>query len=305
MSAITILMSTYNGEKYLREQLDSIFAQKGVEIHVCVRDDGSTDGTSAIIKEYIQNNPGKIELIEGRNIGWRKSFFELIHYASLHYADCDYFAFSDQDDIWLCDKLISAINALRALPTGPALYHSNLYYYRNGVNYGKTIKKEIIPSIKKCLVRNYATGCTMVFNKELLQLCAGKIPAITVAHDYWMYQVAMLCGKVYYDDNAYILYRQHENNQIGCKSSWKDIWKRRLASVSAIFNEHRLEIQSKELFRLFEENLSEKGKNAIIRMSNYRSSFSNRLKLLFDNGYTLDNRSNDFWMKLKILFGIL
>lgn len=305
MNAITILMSTYNGEKYLREQLDSIFAQKGVEIHVCVRDDGSTDKTTVILKEYIRNHPGKIELIEGRNIGWRKSFFELLQYASIHYAECDYFAFSDQDDIWLPDKLISATDALRTLPIGPALYHSNLYYYKNGVNYGKTIKKEIVPSIKKCLVRNYATGCTIVFNKELLHLCAGKIPAITVAHDYWMYQVAMLCGKVYYDDNAYILYRQHENNQIGCKSSKKDIWKRRLASVSAIFNDHRLETQSKELFRLFEENLSEEGRKAVTGMSNYRSSFSNRLKLLFDNGYTLDNRSNDFWMKLKILFGML
>lgn len=305
MSDIIILMSTFNGEKYLKAQIDSLLSQEEVDVTVIIRDDGSTDLTKSIIKEYIRRFRYKIILIEGENIGWKRSFFTLIEYAYKHYLNYQYFAFADQDDIWLPDKLSAAVNALNTLAPGPNIYFSNQYFYKSGINYGLVRKKKIITTFKKCLVRNYATGCTMVFNKELLSLAGSHLPSISVAHDYWMFQVAMLCGKVYYDSEAYILYRQHENNQIGCKSSWFDIWKRRINGIKTTFKDHRMENQTKELLQLFGHSMDNDAKCAVSKMSDYRKSIKNRLQLLLDNGYTLDHWSNDLLLKTKILFGIL
>ncbi len=302
--AITVLMSTYNGELYIREQLDSILNQNNVEVLLCVRDDGSSDNTLSILSEYKNNYPEKIEVFNGENIGWKKSFFWLLQYAAENNS-CEYFAFADQDDIWLPDKLITGINVLQTLPAGSNLYFSNLLYYKNGINYGKIRKHNIVPTIKKCLVRNYATGCTIVFNRDLLQLVGNNTPSINVAHDYWLFQTAILCGNVHYDPESFILYRQHENNQIGFKNSKKDIWKRRINNLSAMLRDHRTETQAKELYKLYGDKMPEYSQTAVIDLSCYRSNILRRIKLLCDNGFSMDSFSNNFWMKFKILLGIL
>ena len=94
MKTVQILLSSYNGEKYISRQIDSILRQKDVEIHLLIRDDGSTDGTRAIIKEYEKKYPANVEVVFGENMGWKKSFFTLLRLA----GDYDYYAFADQDD---------------------------------------------------------------------------------------------------------------------------------------------------------------------------------------------------------------
>ena len=305
MKKILILLSTYNGERFLREQLDSLFNQTLCDVKVLVRDDGSSDSTVAILSEYQQRNPEKIDIIEGKNRGWRKSFFELMGIAKEEYQGYDYFAFADQDDIWQPDKLKMAIKHLLDLSEGPNLYCSNQYYYKNGENFGLIRKEKTEPSYKSCLVRNYATGCTIVFNRALLNLINREFPTIEMAHDYWLYMVAVLCGHVYVDENAYICYRQHDSNQIGSRSSWSDVWKRRLKGLKMTLSEHRVEKQAKELLRIFSQDMYPEGRKAVSKLAYYRINMSNKIKLLSDNGYTLGRKSNDRWMKVKIALGIL
>ena len=95
MKKVQVLLSTYNGEKYLKEQLDSIIAQKGVDVHILARDDGSKDDTIKILEGY-----ENIDIIKGSNIGVCKSFFELINKS----GEYDYYSFADQDDVWDCDR---------------------------------------------------------------------------------------------------------------------------------------------------------------------------------------------------------
>lgn len=298
-------MSTYNGEKYLREQLDSIFAQQNVEIMLIVRDDGSTDSTVSILRQYEQKYSERIEIIAGNNIGWKKSFFELLIYANTNYSHSEYFAFADQDDIWLPEKLFHGIKNLKILKPGPNLYCSNLFYYKDGKNYGKIRKSLPIPDYKNCLIRNYAVGCTIVFNHTLLQLVANNIPDISVAHDFWLYQVSILCGYVYIDPEAYILYRQHDNNQIGIKSGRYEIWKQRLNNLTTNRHEHQRELQATELLRKYDKILSPNARAALLLIHNYRKSFLTKLKVICDSKFTTGIVSNDFWLKLRILFSSL
>ncbi|HOV15546.1 MAG TPA: glycosyltransferase, partial [Spirochaetota bacterium] len=121
---INILMSTYNGEKYLKEQLDSLLNQTYKNIKIYIRDDGSSDNTLNILKEY--NKENKINLFVGENIGFVKSFFWLIKNSD----NADYYSFSDQDDVWFPGKLEKAINLLNKYDSQiPTLYFSNFDYY--------------------------------------------------------------------------------------------------------------------------------------------------------------------------------
>ena len=122
---VCVYMSTYNGEKFLQQQIDSIFQQKNVNVTLLVRDDGSTDRTVDIIKAQKQ----KIVLLEGMNIGAENSFMELLYYEQ----DADYYAFSDQDDVWMPDKLCTAIGKLVGVK-GAGLYACNLYYTDENLN---------------------------------------------------------------------------------------------------------------------------------------------------------------------------
>ena len=266
-----------NGENFLKGQLDSLFCQANIDFHILVRDDGSSDSTLIILYEYRKKYPDKIDIIKGINQGWRKSFFELLIIANERYPVYDYFAFADQDDIWLNSKLETSITHLKELPIGPNLYCSNQYYYKNGENLGLIRKEKINPSYKSCLVRNYATGCTVVFNRDLLNLVTRELPKIKMAHDYWLYMVAVLCGHVYVDENAYIYYRQHDNNQIGSRASWSDVWKRRLKGLKMTLSEHRAEKQAKELLRIFSQDMYPEGRKAVSKVASYRTNMRNRI----------------------------
>lgn len=305
MRNVLILMSTYNGEKFLSEQLDSIFAQKDVSVHLLVRDDGSSDSTISILREYQKSHPDDIDIIQGENIGWKKSFFSLAKLAEQKYNNYAYYAFSDQDDIWLPKKLIRALTLIDKFGDCPALYASNLSYYKNGKIFDNIRSNSITVSSKSCLIRNYATGCTILFNRQLLNLISSNFPDIDIAHDYWFYLVASTCGSVIIDPDPYVLYRQHESNQIGIKRRFRDVWIRRFGNLKKIIHNHEKELIAKELFKIYGDSMNHNAKVAVKKVAFYKDSLSNRLSLLFDNGYTHDRRSNDLWMKVKIIFGIL
>lgn len=214
---VLILMSTYNGEKYIEEQLKSIQKQNYSNQMLMIRDDGSTDGTLEIIQNY-QKRDMDICLLSGENLGVCESYFALLKAAN---KKADYYALADQDDYWLPDKISAAVQKIEREvdKKNPILYAGNKILVDeklNRIHSKVTYLSEYVPSFGNALVQNICTGCTCVINQALLSLICAHIPKEKVImHDWWIYLVASAFGTVIYDKDSYILYRQHKNNVHG------------------------------------------------------------------------------------------
>lgn len=235
-------MSTYNGEKYIIEQLDSIL-QQSLPVDILIRDDGSSDGTIAIIEDYIANG-APIELIRGENVGVIASFFALIKAA----PESDFYAFSDQDDCWYPEKLEAAVTKIqnqeemenakegpRVQFPLPLLYCGDTYLTDGELNPIKVDAKNPRPSFGNALVENICTGCTAVVNRALLEKIRECTPDTNkiVMHDWWLYLIAETYGKTIYDNEPHMYYRQHGNNEWGAKTSKWKVYKYRFKQLFA------------------------------------------------------------------------
>lgn len=193
-----ILMSTFNGGVYLKEQLDSILSQTYKQWILLIRDDGSSDNTVAILQEYAKND-SRIKLLTDSygNLGVISSYSQLMQEAIAHNAP--YILFSDQDDVWLANKVQLSIDKLQKLESThgvntPALIHSDLQVADNQLNiihpsylaYEKLTRNSMNP-LSTLLINNYITGCTMGINNALLKL-ATPVSESARMHD---------CGVVY------------------------------------------------------------------------------------------------------------
>ena len=206
---VAILLSTYNGEKYLREQIDSILAQTYDNFELIVRDDGSKDSTVEIVKEYMEKSDKEITLMVGKNLGFIKSFFEL-----LKHSDADYFSFADQDDIWLPNKIELAVNSLNKLDdTKPNMAFSNVDYYDTEMNFmGNGDSKNKKPSFLNSLYECINQGMTMVINKTARDYIIKNIPEKCFFHDWWTYMICTAFGSVVQDDVVTVKYRRAKTN---------------------------------------------------------------------------------------------
>ena len=217
---VLVLMSTYNGEKYLSEQINSILNQKTSHtISLLVRDDGSTDGTKEILESYRKKyaESKKIECIYGQNIGYIKSFFELINKA----GDYDYYFLSDQDDIWLEDKIDSALNMIgQQTADVPVLYACpSFLMYQNGIN-GTTQKKIREITLYNTIIQNILPGHNQAFNKALLNTLKNDVDCSKIfVHDSYITNVAQIKGKIFFDNTPHTLYRQHGSNELGYRQN--------------------------------------------------------------------------------------
>ncbi len=220
---VAILLCTFNGAKFLSKQLDSIQAQKHSNFLMYASDDGSVDESRLILKRY-QARIGKAAatINSGPQTGFADNFLSLICDSNIK---ADYYAFSDQDDMWEPDKLSIAIEKLEPVSSDvPAIYCSRTSLIDSLDNeIGLTTKFEKSPSFANALMQNIAGGNTMVLNNAARELViqAGKNPV--VCHDWWAYLlVAGAGGVIIYDSYPTIKYRQHSFNRIGCKNSWWD-----------------------------------------------------------------------------------
>lgn len=228
--SVQILMSTYNGEKYIRTQLDSILEQDYKDIEVLIRDDGSTDKTCEIIKEYAEKH-SNITWYAGQNIGVQKSFFELITRADL---GKEYYAFADQDDKWLPGKISRAVSILEGFQKEiPVLYCSDKIIVDEELKPLNVTVSCVMrrPTFGNALVQDMCTGCTAVMNQSLLSLIRRRIPEYVIMHDWWFYLTGTCFGEVFYDEESYILYRQHGNNTSGAMVSKRNLIKYRLKQL--------------------------------------------------------------------------
>ena len=299
-------MSTYNGEKYLGDQLDSLLSQKGVEVTIRIRDDGSKDKTRNIVKNYQRNN-SNIELIEGENLGFTLSFLSLI-YSIDNPSQYDYYAFSDQDDVWLADKLLSAVTMFDGCDTdnSPVLYFSNALAVDESLHpLFKTTSDKPLISKPTCLVRYFMLGCTMVFNPLVIEFLKRYRPEGRVTmHDLWLNQTCVFLGQVVYDKTPHILYRQHGNNTAGVGSSWSIRWKRLMKSFQSYERRHFREVNAKNLLSAYGSILSKEDYELISLVADYRASIHNRLRLFLSKEIYMGAFVSDVAIKIRILFGL-
>ena len=305
MYRVQVLLSTYNGEKYIREQLDSILTQKDVEVSVLIRDDGSTDSTIDIVGEYCSKN-SDIKLIKGSNMGACRSFFELFKEADMGY---DYYALSDQDDYWYEDKLSVACSKLAGLDNKdnkPLLYcceaditDENLNasdkdgWSENSESSSFPVKK---PGFGNALIENIARGGSVVFNSTLLGMVRIDAPTDCYMHDWWLYLIATCFGKAVHDNKAYYKYRQHKDNVLGATTSKVGVIKRRLSQSKT--NKGHVSKQAASFGKLYE--IPEKKKIQLDVITGYQGSFKQRVRGL--SGKYLYRQSKSDNMMFRMLF---
>ena len=284
METITVLLSTYNGERYIQDQLDSLLAQP-FKINLLVRDDGSSDSTVTIIEQY-KKRFNEIIIMEEHNVGATNSYHLLANEAVRQYADCDYFAFCDQDDIWLENKISVAIEKLSELDQGkPALYFSNLLMVDNDLNrLGMLLDNKAVSHNRYNALASVLTyGCTCVFNREALKcFCRLDKEHYSIFHDNWIYSVCVFLGTVIYDENSYILYRQTGNNVSGTKQVGLKLWLQRIKNIFFEKGSYRVyENIARQLLIYFKVQLQNDDVEYLNLFLGYRKKFTNKINLLF------------------------
>lgn len=293
---ICVLMSTYNGEKYIREQIDSILNQKNVDLDIMVRDDGSSDCTTKILNEY--QKKGRLKWYTGKNLKPARSFLDLLKKC----GNYDYYAFADQDDYWENDKLERAISKLNKYDSNSGkLYISCLNVVDSNLNF---LYKSFIPTkinLKNEMIKNYATGCTMVFDDKLKQITEKYNCDYVAMHDSYIYRIALLNKScVYIDQESRIRYRQHENNVLGMKHGFISVWESRLKRF--LHSECIASNTAINFLKCSEKIINNDDKKYLYLLATYRQNFRSKLTLLTMKIFTNDEKLTNFLFKIKLLF---
>ena len=221
---VNILMSTYNGEKFVAEQVESIQKQTYTDWYLLIRDDGSTDKTCEILADFVSTD-SRIKLIRAENVGVIKSFHELVK----NNLDADFYFFADQDDYWLPEKLTAMLNeANKHDNRKPIMYYSDLKVTDKAL---KVTSQSMIRSqsdhantrLVQELTENTVTGGASMINHELAQL--WQTTNDVIMHDWYLALVAAALGELIYIDQPTHLYRQHDTNVLGARTFSKRLKK--------------------------------------------------------------------------------
>lgn len=269
--------------KFLKEQLDSLYAQEGVDFHILVRDDESRDDTVNLLRKY-HSEKGKMTILEGKNVGAARSFYALIKHAVEKMPHYDYYALCDQDDVWYPNKLRRAVDCLAPSDNPLKMYFSmaNLSDAENNI-IGKTSVPRII-GYKTVFFSNPALGCTQVISYELLKF-GLDVPYITdfstksqraLLHDAWLYDIAsytdafMIC-----DDQPSMNYRQHGNNVTTYKKSLINKYKLVIKNIKK-YNNARF--QEALLLRTYKDLYNKQKRDYLEIFCSYRENWFNTIR---------------------------
>ena len=218
---VEVLLATYNGEKYISAQLDSLLTQSYANYRILVRDDGSKDNTVNIIRDYQSRFPEQVRLIEDE----KKCGSSVSNFMQLtQYATADYVMYCDQDDFWLKNKISVTMKKMLEIERKVGKETPVCVYTSYKVVDGElkpipvNIKKNQIYrnnlEFNRLLVQNYVTGCLMMVNKSLYSM-SGEYDERILMHDWWLSLIASSFGKIVHLDTETMLYRQHNNNVVG------------------------------------------------------------------------------------------
>lgn len=233
MRVVHVLLATYNGARHLPQQWASLEAQEGVQVVLHVGDDGSTDDTVAVLQRLEAARGGAVREVRWMHAPPRRdagrSFMLLLAQALRDFPDGEWFAYCDQDDIWLPGKLDAALAALAPhAGQGPVLYGGRtLAVDEDDREQGLSPLFVQPPCFRNALVQNIMGGNTMVMNRAAAQLVAASAGTQVVTHDWFTYQIVSGAGgRVHYDPRAWLRYRQHGANVIGTNRGWRAAWNR-------------------------------------------------------------------------------
>lgn len=306
MKKIAVLMSTYNGEKYIAEQLDSIVRQIGVQHELFIRDDGSKDKTSEIISEYVEKY-SFIHFINSDdcvNVGFNRSFFSLIEYAINNLTEYDLFAFADQDDVWLDTKLQSAINMIESrVPKSGRDNSIPIYYYANKYWCDERLQPIHEDNMQYCKDDYFdmfmlppVYGCTSVFNRSLGEKTLEGPPENEFLYDVYMFRLACTMDSLLIADRTpQMYYRRHGNNASGDAMKLSPL--HHLSSLlSKKSSFHGMQRYLTEIYRLHERDMEDEQRKLCEIILDYDKSIRKRLELLiWKKAYSRGIRTSIIW----------
>lgn len=287
-------MSTYNGEKYLRTQLESLLRQEKYPLNILIRDDGSTDNTLKIIDSYKQKY-NNIRYYQGENKGPAKSFMEMLMNLNDIY---DYYFFCDQDDFWMPNKIAKAIDTFKT--NNPAMYYSATELVDSQlIHIGYQFRdSQFANSLYHSFLRgSLISGCTICFNTSLYKIIRLYNPHTLIMHDCWIHRLCLsIGGTIYSDSHSYIKYRQHTSNVLGLKK--KNIFKR---AKSLLKKDIRHREMATEIFNQYNKYITEDAYKFLFEFINYNQSIYNRYLFIRDvYSAVIDTKS-----KIIIFFKLL
>ena len=298
MKKVNVLLSSYNGEKYIEELIRSVLAQEGVDVILTVRDDGSTDKTIDIIRSF---NDSRIRLIIGKeNLGPAKSFLTLLR-------DCetaDYYAYCDQDDVWLPNKLSVAANMLSDSKQGLFMSTYDVvdgdlnFKYKRDMDF-RTLKMETT------IMYRVPSGCVMVLNNGLRDVINQKMPESIRMHDFWTLLIALgIKADIATTDESLIKYRIHGDNNVGLKPGFKV--KAAKLKTSVTRKKHERYLQAKSLYDCYYDQFDDVTNKMLLEVVNYKKSLSGRFKLAFDRRFREHGHDTyvNFLFVVSVLLGL-
>lgn len=234
MPDVLIVLSTFNSERFLAEQLESIERQTFRDWKLLARDDGSSDRTLAILDRFARRDPRFQRLMfDGDRLGPALNFGRLLEEAVRR--DARYIFLCDHDDVWLSEKMERQLEQLRNTEQRfgaeiPLLLHSDLIVVDERLRVrhpsfleSQRLKHQARRPLESLAVQNFVTGCSVVVNQALLNV-AAPISREAVMHDWWLALCAAATGRILFDPQPTVLYRQHETNAIGAKGYWANLW---------------------------------------------------------------------------------
>ena len=290
---VQILMSTYNGEEFIREQLDSILGQSYPDVDILIRDDGSTDDTFVILKEYEELHQN-IHAYQGANLGVNRSFFELLSESN---PKASYIGFCDQDDCWLPEKIEAAVRQLERME-GPALYCGDKTLVNENLEpLGSQQNPHVTPGFGNAVIESICSGCTLLMNRKLAEIIKGRLPEDVIHHDWWCYMAAAYLGSIYFDETSYIYYRQHKGNEVGASGSAIGMIRAKARDLKKRHGDLKKQLLD---FKRFYHGVPEK--DSLVDAILEAEKFPERLKILFDRRWYRQSGLDNWVVRGLFLF---
>lgn len=297
-----VVLSCYNGEEYLRDQIDSIINQKNVDLHLFIRNDGSTDGSMGILLEKQKEYSGMLSIQNGNNVGIHKSFYELL--LSVKDVSFEYLAFSDQDDFWDLDKISCGINKMELERTD---FYSSASRLVDGFlkPIGKTTsnqkKYDFYRKKSRVILTPGTQGCTIIITRKLYDFLIDSGVPDYYGHDTWITIVANMFFETTYDSDSHMSYRQHDQSWTGNRANRFAQFKREYSFFIKGLARYRL--LARDIINRYDTLLGDVEKRLLLAVSKEKRSFSDKMRLFFSFKYRKYGFLENLVFKIYVLIG--
>lgn len=295
-----VLLSSYNGQDYIRQQVDSILNQSDVDVYLTIRDDGSSDSTMSILHEFEKEYEGKVKIMQASNVGIHKSFADLINHAKGE----TYVAFADQDDIWDLDKLKIAIETLTRenadfYSSAARLVDSNLQPI--GSTTSNLAENNHYQGTRSSILTPGTQGCTIVLTPKFFNDVVSHGLPDYYGHDTWITLVAYYTVKCVYDETPHMSYRQHDRSWTGNrKNKIQQKYKQFKFFISGMSRYSEL---ANDILSKYSDHLSNEDRQVMEVLSKHKKSLKEKLLLLFDGSFSKYGFFRNLIFKFEILLG--